>query len=57
MRPNPLCEKRRACDTALGVMALERFAPRFPMAPAQGWTEFLLLDSGHSDAGMETIKA
>jgi len=57
MRPNPVREKLRAGGTAFGVMAFEYFTPGLPVALAQAGAEFLLLDTEHSGAGIETIKA
>jgi 2-keto-3-deoxy-L-rhamnonate aldolase RhmA len=57
MRPNPVREKLRAGGTVFGVMAFEYFTPGLPMALAQAGAEFLLLDTEHSGAGIETIKA
>ncbi len=57
MRPNPLRAKLHAGETAFGVMAFEFFTPGLPVVLAQAGAEFVILDTEHSGASIDVIKA
>jgi 2-keto-3-deoxy-L-rhamnonate aldolase RhmA len=57
MRQNPVRAKLLAGETAFGIMAFEFFTPGLPAALAQAGAEFVILDTEHSGAGIEVIKA
>jgi len=49
--------KLLAGGTALGVMAFEFFTPGLARVLKSGGAEFVILDTEHSGAGMDTLKA
>jgi 2-keto-3-deoxy-L-rhamnonate aldolase RhmA len=57
MIENPVRAKLLAGGTALGVMAFEFFTPGLAGVLKAGGAEFVILDSEHSGAGMDTLKA
>jgi 2-keto-3-deoxy-L-rhamnonate aldolase RhmA len=57
MIENPVRRKLLAGGTSLGVMAMEFFTPGLARVLAAGGAEFVILDTEHSGAGLDTIKA
>jgi 2-keto-3-deoxy-L-rhamnonate aldolase RhmA len=57
MIENPVRAKLLAGGTALGVMAFEFFTPGLARVLKSGGAEFVILDTEHSGAGMDTLKA
>ena len=57
MIENPVRSKLLAGGTALGVMAFEFFTPGLARVLKSGGVEFVILDTEHSGAGMDTLKA
>ena len=57
MISNPVRQKLLAGGTSLGVMAFEFFTPGLAKVLAAGGAEFVILDTEHSGAGMDTLKA
>src|SRR5258708_15432119 len=56
MQGNPVREKLRRGETALGIMAFEFFSPGLPQVLAAAGAEFCIFDMEHSGMGIETIK-
>ena len=56
MRPNPVRATLRAGGSAYGTMAFEFFTPGLMAVLAEAGADFVLLDTEHSRAGIETIK-
>jgi 2-keto-3-deoxy-L-rhamnonate aldolase RhmA len=56
MRPNPVRARLQAGGTAYGTMAFEFFTPGLMTILADAGADFVLLDTEHSGAGIETIK-
>src|SRR5260370_16522150 len=56
MQGNPVREKLRRGETALGIMAFEFFSPGMPQILAAAGAEFCIFDMEHSGVGIETIK-
>jgi 2-keto-3-deoxy-L-rhamnonate aldolase RhmA len=56
MRTNPVRDKLRRGETALGIMAFEFFTPGLPQILAAAGAEFCIFDMEHSGVGIETIK-
>jgi 2-keto-3-deoxy-L-rhamnonate aldolase RhmA len=57
MIDNPVRRKLLAGGTSLGVMAFEFFTPGLAKVLAVGGAEFVILDSEHSGAGLDTLKS
>ena len=57
MIENPVRAKLLAGGNALGVMAFEFFTPGLARVLKAGGAEFVILDTEHSGAGMDTLKA
>ncbi len=57
MRPNPVRAKLAKGGTAFGHMAFEFFTPGLCQLMANAGAEFVIFDTEHSGAGIETIKA
>jgi 2-keto-3-deoxy-L-rhamnonate aldolase RhmA len=57
MIENPVRAKLLSGGTALGVMAFEFFTPGLAKVLKAGGAEFVILDTEHSGAGMDTLKA
>ncbi len=57
MISNPVRTKLLAGETALGVMAFEFFTPGLARILKAGGAEFVILDTEHSGAGMDTLKS
>lgn len=57
MIANPVRQKLLAGGSALGVMAFEFFTPGLARVLAAGGAEFVILDTEHSGAGMDTLKS
>ena len=57
MIENPVRKTLLAGGSALGVMALEFFTPGLARVLAAGGAEFVILDTEHSGAGMDTLKS
>ncbi len=57
MIENPVRAKLLAGGSALGVMAFEFFTPGLARVLKAGGAEFVILDTEHSGAGMDTLKA
>jgi 2-keto-3-deoxy-L-rhamnonate aldolase RhmA len=57
MIENPVRKKLLAGGSALGVMAFEFFTPGLAHVLAAGGAEFVILDTEHSGAGMDTLKS
>lgn len=53
---NPVRQKLLRGETAWGVMAFEFFTPGLPYVLASAGAEFVILDTEHSGAGIDTIK-
>jgi 2-keto-3-deoxy-L-rhamnonate aldolase RhmA len=56
MIANPVRQKLLAGETSWGVMAFEFFTPGLPYVLASAGAEFVILDTEHSGAGIDTIK-
>jgi 2-keto-3-deoxy-L-rhamnonate aldolase RhmA len=56
MRPNPVRARLQAGGTAYGTMAFEFFSPALMAILAEAGADFVLLDTEHRGAGIETIK-
>ena len=56
MISNPVRAKLLAGGTALGTMAFEFFTPGLARVLKEGGAEFVILDTEHSGAGMDTLK-
>jgi 2-keto-3-deoxy-L-rhamnonate aldolase RhmA len=56
MLRNPVREKLRRGETALGIMNFEFFSPGMPQILAAAGAEFCIFDMEHSGIGIETIK-
>jgi 2-keto-3-deoxy-L-rhamnonate aldolase RhmA len=56
MLKNPVREKLRRGETALGIMNFEFFSPGMPQILAAAGAEFCIFDMEHSGIGIETIK-
>ena len=57
MIENPVRAKLLSGGTALGVMAFEFFTPGLARVLKAGGAEFVILDTEHSGAGMDTLKS
>mgnify|MGYP001563950791 CR=1 FL=1 len=57
MLENPVRAKLKKGGTALGQMAFEFFTPGLSQIMANAGAEFVILDTEHSGAGIETIKS
>ena len=57
MIENPVRKTLLAGGSAIGVMALEFFTPGLARVLAAGGAEFVILDTEHSGAGMDTLKS
>jgi 2-keto-3-deoxy-L-rhamnonate aldolase RhmA len=57
MIENPVRKTLLSGGSALGVMALEFFTPGLARVLAAGGAEFVILDTEHSGAGMDTLKS
>lgn len=57
MIDNPVRRKLLAGGSALGVMAFEFFTPGLARVLKAGGAEFVILDTEHSGAGMDTLKS
>ena len=56
MQRNPVAEKLRRGETAMGIMAFEFFTPGLPQILASAGAEFCIFDTEHSGAGIDVIK-
>jgi 2-keto-3-deoxy-L-rhamnonate aldolase RhmA len=57
MQPNPIKDRLAAGHVAFGTMAFEFFTPGLAQIVKAAGAEFLLYDTEHSGAGVETMKA
>jgi 2-keto-3-deoxy-L-rhamnonate aldolase RhmA len=56
MQRNPVADKLRRGETALGIMAFEFFTPGLPQILASAGAEFCIFDTEHSGVGIDVIK-
>ena len=57
MQPNPVRQRLLNGQTVFGIMAFEFFTPGLAQIMTAAGAEFLIVDTEHSGAGIETIKA